>query len=120
MNTSANLTFFRRVAASSNKGINSDGKKRRSFVALFFAAGYAWRYAEIRPFSQHRIGAITMGEHDHLRNAQVTKEKNLQRKRTDIEGYKRSETSQVIASSKEIPEIERKEKRRTWWKLWLR
>jgi hypothetical protein len=34
---------FLREAASSNNRVNSDNKKRRSFVALLFAAGYAKR-----------------------------------------------------------------------------
>ncbi len=37
---SATKPTFLREAASSNKAINTDPKKRRSFVALLFVAGY--------------------------------------------------------------------------------
>ena len=31
---------------NANKAINSDPKKRRSFLAMLFGAGYGWRYAQ--------------------------------------------------------------------------
>ncbi len=36
---------FLRVAASSNNHMHSDSKKRRSFLAMLFAAGDVRRYA---------------------------------------------------------------------------
>ena len=35
--------YFSAIAASFNNAINSDSKKRRSFVAPLFAAGYGER-----------------------------------------------------------------------------